>query len=159
MEANMPNDTEWTTTYLAEAAARKRAQDSMLAANKSVLVAALAVAGIRYVEIAYDGYGDSGAIENAVFCNADNAPLTCPDVTVDVLQMGRDADQPQCAAVPLREALDDFVYAALASQHSGWEINEGSYGQLRINLDEDRIALCHSSRDVHYTEIDVGEQG
>jgi hypothetical protein len=157
MEANMPTDTEWMTIYLAEAAARKRGQEAMLAGNKSVIAAALTAAGIRYVEISYDGCGDGGAIEDAVFCSADNAPLTCPATTVDVLQMGRDVDRPERATMSLREALDDFVYAALASEHSGWEINEGSYGQLRIDLDEDRFALCHSSRDVHYTEIDVGE--
>jgi hypothetical protein len=153
----MPNDTEWIATYLAEAVARKRAQETMIADNKSVLVAALAAGGIRYVEIAYDGSGDSGAIEETVFCGADNAPLTCPATTVEVARLRCDGVDIERAVVPLREALDDFVYAALASEHSGWEINEGSYGQLRIDLDEDRIALCHSSRDVHYTEIDIGE--
>ena len=96
------------------------------AANKaarSELLPLLRSLGITEVTAEYEGYGDSGNIE---------------DVTV----------QPAGIALPdeLRTKLGDFAWSVAYHQHPGFENNEGGYGTLTWDLRNDSITLDHADR-------------
>ena len=50
---------------------------------KVALCAKLASFGIAFVEIAYDGCGDSGCIVSVQFLGPDNIDVTPPDIHID----------------------------------------------------------------------------
>ena len=98
------------------------------AANRAArgeLLPLLRSLGIAQVTAEYEGYGDSGNIE---------------DVTV----------QPAGIALPddLCTKLGDFAWSVAYHQHPGFENNEGGYGTLTWDVTADSIALDHADRHV-----------
>ena len=89
---------------------------------------ALLACGVTNIEIAYSGYGDSGAIDGVQFRDA--AGLR---VVRDNLPQG------------VREKLETCVYAFL---HVGFETNDGSQGSLTIDLPTRKITLQHEQNEV-----------
>ena len=96
------------------------------AANKaarSELLPQLRALRITEVVAEYEGYGDSGNIE---------------DVTV----------QPAGIELPgdLRTKVEDFAWSVAYHQHPGFENNEGGYGTLTWDVTADSITLDHADR-------------
>jgi hypothetical protein len=89
---------------------------------------ALMACGVTNIEIAYSGYGDSGAIDGVQFRDA--AGLR---VVRDNLPQG------------VREKLETCAYAFLPV---GFETNDGSQGSLTIDLPTRKIALRHEQNEV-----------
>ena len=119
-------------TTFAEAMAKWQAERE--AANKAArneLLPQLRGLGITEVTAEYEGYGDSGNIE---------------DVTV----------QPVGIALPydLATKLGDFAWSVAYHQHPGFENNEGGYGELTWALETDKIDVSHSNR---FIETDTTE--
>ena len=101
------------------------------AENKEVraaLLAQLRALGVTEVMAEYEGYGDSGNVE---------------DITL----------QPTEIAIPsqLSSQLDDFAWAFAYQQHPCFENNEGGYGSLTWDLAKDSIDLDHADRFVDST--------
>jgi hypothetical protein len=92
-------------------------------AARSELLPQLRGLGIAQVIAEYEGYGDSGNIE---------------DVTV----------QPAGIALPdeLCTKVGDFAWSVAYHQHPGFENNEGGYGTLTWDVAADSIALDHADR-------------
>lgn len=94
-----------------------------LKATRTELLAQLRALGINEVTAEYEGYGDSGNVE---------------DVTV------------QPAEVKLSEALatevGDFAWSLAYHHHPGFENNEGGYGTLTWDIAADSITLDHADR-------------
>lgn len=108
-----------------EAWQRHRAErEDEAKSRRSVLLPKLRAAGVTELVTTYDGCGDSGNVE---------------DVRIE----------PETAA-PATNAFDheitDFVWVFAYALHTGFEINEGGYGELRWNVAEDLIDLDHSDR-------------
>lgn len=124
---------------------------------KGVVIPPLRTAGIVRVEIGFDGYGDSGAVEECVCYDAANASVACPDAAVEPFRPetseGNVDGEPQSLAV----ALESLGYLALERYHPGWELNDGAYGQLVIGVAEASFTLDCSLRftatDDHSTEL------
>ena len=109
---------------IAETMARWQAERE--AANKAArgeLLPQLRALGIAQVTAEYEGYGDSGNIE---------------DVTV----------QPAGIALPddLSTKVGDFAWSVAYHQHPGFENNEGGYGTLTWDVTADSITLDHADR-------------
>ena len=102
-----------------------------------VLAARLKEIGVASVEVQYDGCGDSGQIETPI----------CRDAQGDVVKLaGRTpvtADQ-----------LCDFFYDLIQVRHSGWENNDGAFGELHWDLATD--ALRHTHNDC-FTDYETTE--
>ena len=79
--------------------------------------------GVTEVAAEYEGYGDSGNVE---------------DVTV----------QPAGIELPddLRTKVEDFAWSVAYHQHPGFENNEGGYGTLTWDVTADSITLDHADR-------------
>ncbi|WP_282128005.1 DUF6878 family protein [Roseobacter litoralis] len=96
------------------------------AANKATrteLIVVLRGLGITEVTAEYEGYGDSGNVE---------------DVTL----------QPAGIDLPddVSNRLEDFAWSVAYHQHPGFENNEGGYGTLTWDVTADSITLDHADR-------------
>ncbi len=89
---------------------------------------ALLACGVANIEIAYSGYGDSGAIDGVQFRDA-----TGLRVVRDNLPAG------------IREKLETCAYAFLPA---GFEINDGGQGSLTIDLPTRKITIQHEQNEV-----------
>lgn len=124
---------------------------------KIVILPRLQDAGIARVEIRFDGCGDSGAVEECVCLDADGASIACPDVTLQEGEADK-ADRTGSAELhSLGQALEQLTYLALERHHPGWEINDGSCGELVIDVAEATFVLDCSLRftatDDHRAEL------
>ena len=98
-------------------------REGALKAARIELLPQLRALCLTEVTAEYEGYGDSGNIE---------------DVTV----------QPVGIALPdeLCTKLGDFAWSVAYHQHPGFENNEGGYGTLTWDVTADSIALDHADR-------------
>jgi hypothetical protein len=70
-----------------------------------------------YVEMTYDGSGDSGWIQDQV-----------------------DSDE---GSKGMTNELENIAYEALELFHAGWEINEGSSGSMTFNFEDQTLTITH----------------
>jgi hypothetical protein len=70
-----------------------------------------------YVEMTYDGSGDSGWIQDQV-----------------------DSDE---GSKGITNELENIAYEALELFHAGWEINEGSSGNIKFNFEDQTLTITH----------------
>lgn len=113
----------------------KKSSEEREAANKEMLrelCDELFLIGVKSVEVGYNGEGDSG---NTTY------------VTYDKIN---DDKVPQ----ELENRLKDLVWALLPS---GFENNDGGFGQATLNVAEKRIKIEHNTRyiEISYDEINV----
>lgn len=93
-----------------------------LMARRDSLRQDLSTLGINVVTATYDGYGDSGNVKHLA-------------VTPDNVELG----------VKFRERLSDFCWDVAYTEHPGLEIDAGGQGELKWNLQENRIDLDHQA--------------
>lgn len=118
---------------------------------KAVTLAALRTAEIASVEITFDGYGDSGSIDDITCPSADASVSDCPEVQVTAPDGGESETEPS-RTIPLSDALEEIGYIALELHHPGWEINEGSAGALEIDVAAGTFVLECRTRFIDYDE-------
>ncbi|WP_417850270.1 DUF6878 family protein [Thalassoglobus sp.] len=86
----------------------------------------LADLGVDKVVISYDGYGDSGTVESPIaYCGEDSFDLS---------------DE-------LKEVLTDTADANLPC---GWEINDGAFGELTLDVQARKLTREHNWRVTEY---------
>lgn len=99
------------------------------AKTRANLLVELRALGVTLIEIQYEGYGDSGNVEDVT-------------LTPATLKLAHDLN------LRIETFGWDFAYAL----NPGFENNEGGYGSLEWNLEADKINVCHSNR---YVESDT----
>jgi Family of unknown function (DUF6878) len=118
---------DWMAKYRQEQAdAAKKGKAYLLG-----LVPVLKAADVEQLVVHYDGEGDSGQIEEAsiiVKGSADKVPLSSIPALAD------------------ENAIQDAVYGVLEEKHAGWEINEGSFGDVVLHVADSRIVIEHNHR-------------
>lgn len=124
-------------------ASMKKAQEEQLKAtqaDKVALIKELAEQGVTQVTIHFDGYDDNGTIEDVV------------------LRQGEaNGERKLGLGDGLRERLEEFAYGALEATYPGWEINEGSFGDVIIEVATATVRVEHAQRveDVHHSTTEV----
>jgi len=113
--------------------------------NKGVLFIALALVGITTVTVTFDGYGDSGQIED-VQARADDDNITIPQTQMDFAEAIWGEQEPRRSLVSLSSAIESLAYAALEQTHSGWENNDGAYGDIVFDVAAQTITLDYNER-------------
>jgi hypothetical protein len=149
-------DTSDTTTnsdnsscdWEAKSAVQKRLYDELQPRNKSALFEALAAAGITHVIVSFDGYGDSGQIEN-IEVKAGDAIVDMPDVQIEIARALWGEAEPERSEVAVADAVEHFVYDILMDTHEGWENNDGACGDFTFDVAARTITLDYNER---YTE-------
>ena len=136
---------------------KRAAQDELHAElqplNKTALFDALAAAGVTHVVVSFDGYGDSGQIEN-VEAKADDTVIAIPDATIEIAEAVWDRPEPNRTSVSIAAEIERLVYDLLTDTHCGWENNDGAYGDFTFDVAERTITLDYNER---YTASDYSQ--
>lgn len=135
-----PFDTE---SWLAKERARAELAQSILPANKVVLFDTLAAAGIAVVVVTFDGYGDSGQIED-IEVQGETTDLPATEIEFASVDWG--GTEISRHRLGVREAVEALVYALLEQTHRGWENNEGAYGEFTFDVTDRSITLDYNER-------------
>jgi len=91
--------------------------------TRAALLTELRALGVRSIEVQYEGYGDSGNVEDVV-------------VTPDTIALTED----------LRRRVEDFGWDFAYALSPGFEDNEGGYGTLTWDVTADSITLDQADR-------------
>lgn len=119
---------------------------------------ALLKAGLQQVTVDYDGSGDSGDV-NYVGGTPDLVWAAVKGVLAPAAGDGSqpsafdDGGKPQT----IEDMFIELCWGALEDYESGWENNDGAYGQLVYTVATGQATLEHNSRitDVIYNEYDL----
>jgi len=113
--------------------------------NKARLFACLASTGITLVTVTFDGYGDSGQIEDIAAFISDQ-PAELPGCTIEMQMLHHGADQPVANCHSANEAIENLAYDLLRQTHCGWEKNDGAYGEFTFDVTAGTITLDYNER-------------
>lgn len=128
--------------FLKRQAERNSATMSEIELLKAALLPHLTALGVASITVCFEGYGDSGSIEEVTYLDTSNAGMPCPDAMIEI--EGRDE-------LTLASAIEELAYSALELHHPGWEINDGAHGELLIDVAKASVQLdCN----LHYTAYD-----
>lgn len=152
MTMNFDQDA-WFARYHDEQQKRAALQPGVDTRNKTVLLGALAGAGILRVEVAFDGYGDSGQVEAPGYVGADGAThdAISGDAT-EIQSVVDDGSGIETKQLAVGEAIEEVCYDLLRAHHAGWENNDGAYGDFVFDVEAGTITYTHNSR---FTEVDT----
>ena len=110
--------------------AQRRAAEQRVE-TRAALLTELRGLGVTGLDVQYEGYGDSGNVEEVV-------------VTPDTITLTEE----------LRRRVEDFGWDFAYALSPGFENNEGGYGELTWVLETDKIDVSHSNR---YIETNTTE--
>ncbi len=116
-----------------------------IAANKKVIFEALKAAGITSLVVSFDGYGDQGQIEG-IEAHTGEAPTELPPDSVTFLQPKYKGLGIEETPLPLKEAIEDFIYQLLSENNFGWENDGGAFGDFRFDVAAGAIHLEFNQR-------------
>lgn len=118
---------------------------SLLYLNKTVLFATLLEAGVTHIDVRFDGYGDSGQIEE-IAVRREDIVLPMPKTQVATVRIDYHATEPRSEIVAIEDAIRSLCYDILEHSHSGWEINEGAFGDFHFDTVAGTITLEYNER-------------
>jgi hypothetical protein len=113
--------------------------------NKTAVFDALAAAGITIVVVAFDGYGDSGQIENIEAKTGEDV-VALPSGEVEIASAVWDQAEPERTAMTVHDAIEQLVFDFLGMTHDGWENSDGAYGDFTFDVAERTITLDYNER-------------
>ena len=130
---------------LADYAAHDQRAAALWPANKTAVLDALAAAGITTVTVTFDGYGDSGQIED-VTAQCGETIVDLPPGEVSLASATWNSDDVSTAQVEIAAALEQHCYDLLEQSHPGWENNDGAFGEFVFDVAARTITLDHNER-------------
>lgn len=136
---------EAAVDILAQSRAFSELCEAVRAGNKTVLFDALAAAGITKVVVHFDGYGDSGQIED-IGAYAGDAKAGIPADTIEIARPRWGKPEANRESCSLRDAIEALAYDALEETHGGWENNEGAFGDFTFDVATRTITLDYNER-------------
>jgi hypothetical protein len=123
--------------------------------NAKVLFDALENTRVVSIVVDFDGCGDSGQINNIEYYDHRDKGLSHPEGKIkgSKLHKGSTWDEklktfvelPDCEGT-FNEVVEEICYDRLGARHSGWEINEGSYGTFNFDVLNRKIDLEYNER-------------
>lgn len=126
--------------------ARRRLIQSLRPENKKALFGVLAQAGIATVLVEFDGYGDSGQIEDISAHAGPDIAADLPELNVDNAEVEYSSLNIIRQTLSVKEAIERLVYDLLEETHGGWEDNQGAYGDFLFDVAERTITLNYNER-------------
>jgi hypothetical protein len=127
------------------AAARTQLEDELFKLNKAELLSALALSGVTHVVVTFDGYGDSGQIEN-VEVRAGDTDIALPSATIEIAEAIWGQTEPKRSSVSLATAVERLAYDVLEKTHCGWKNNDGTYGDIIFDVAAHTVMLDYNER-------------
>lgn len=123
----------------------ERREEEVRPASRQAIFDALERAGITQVKVHFDGYGDSGQIEDIEATEGENS-RDLPSVEIEFTVAVWDQPGFSKETRPLRQALEAMAYDLLGKTHGGWENNEGAYGDFVFDVADRSITLDYHER-------------
>lgn len=140
-----PDTDDPTSSIFSEYAEYQTRAKSLFAANKTVLMEALAAAGISRVVVSFDGCGDSGQIDEVQAYRSDET-VSFPDVSITVSSTSWSDPAITSTQRPLKEAIEYMAYDILEMKYGGWEINDGAWGDFTFDVENHAVTLDYNQR-------------
>ncbi len=122
-----------------------RLAEQSLLSNKTALFDALATAGIEIVTVVFDGYGDSGQIEN-IEASAGDELIALPPNEIEMARSVWGSSEIERQTQPIRDAIETLAYDFLGQTQSGWGNDEGAYGDFTFDVAARTITLDYNER-------------
>lgn len=128
--------------------------------NREILINSLKEQGVMLATVDYSGAGDSGdTCDLAVQPVEILQKLTEVKIKRHVIDMTFHGNAQRARSlreteVALDEAISEFAMNWVDELHGGWENNDGAYGTVTINVEDETIRLEHMS---YYTECESHE--
>ncbi|WEX12374.1 DUF6878 family protein [Chelativorans sp. AA-79] len=136
---------DFVARYLREEAEYRELAARLDPANKAVLFDALSTNGVSQVVVTFDGYGDSGQIEE-IEARAGDDKVDLPDLSVTLTLAQSGSTKPVSKAMSLAEAIESMAYDFLERTHAGWEINDGADGEFVFDVASRTVTLDYNER-------------
>ena len=127
-------------TYMRNHERHEKARKKLGKVNKAAIFEALAAQNITEVLVEFDGEGDSGQIEMLTVVR-DGEPVAMPETTVTLRQASWGSSEPDISECTLREGIETLCYDFLEDEHGGWEINDGAFGEFRMDVKNRTVEL------------------
>ncbi len=136
--------------------------------NKKIIFKALKVLKIKEVSVEYNGYGDSGQINDVLYYKTSDKPVDIDKLSNGLKLIGLKRSsgwsphsarnyQDAPSDYTLSQAINDLCYDLLEEKHPGWEINSGSDGTFTFTVSNEKIKWEHSDiveeRDLYEYEV------
>jgi hypothetical protein len=102
---------------------------------KAVLIAHLKTLGYTEVRIGYDGIGDEGGITDIEADKADGSTTQLPLSCMPVKPLEK-----------LSSVLENFAWKVLDEHHDGFEIDDGAFGTVTLNVTTRKLTLERNDR-------------
>ena len=131
--------------YMDLQAEHHRREAELLPGNKAALFDTLAAAGITSVTVTFDGYGDSGQIEDITACGGDGV-ADLPEVEILIASAAWGDPGFAATTMTVEQAIEHLAYDFLSSTHGGWENNDGAYGEFIFDVAKRAISLDYNER-------------
>lgn len=113
--------------------------------NKTIVFDVLAAAGVTVVVVTFDGYGDSGQIEN-IEAKAGDEVAALPSGEVEIVSAVWGEAELARTTMTVRDAIERLAYDFLEETHDGWENSDGAYGDFTFDVAERTITLDYNER-------------
>lgn len=124
--------------------------------NKEAVAKYLKQYNIEKVVLEYNGSGDDGQIESTTALNG-NDEVEIPDIN-DIenhydVWCSVEGNMTKSRRGSLTDLIEQLAFSVLCRTYGGWEINDGSYGQITINQDGSGV-IEHNEiiQDTDYSE-------
>jgi hypothetical protein len=109
--------------------------------NKQFVLDFMSKHNVKEVVLQFDGCGDSGQIEDIEYNGETSTNLDLHEEKVLMISSdqkyvdGKWVVNTEPVEATADILFEEYAYLALEARHSGWEINEGSFGTIRIRAD------------------------
>ena len=142
--------------FFAERDERNRRAEAVRPDNKTALFDALAAAGIALVTVTFDGYGDSGQIED-ITAQSDDRTVDLPQGEITIATVAWGTDKVTAISMGVEAAIEQLAYDFLSETHGGWENNDGAYGEFSFDVAAGTVVFDFNYRiersENHYYEL------
>ena len=143
-QASLPCDTP-LSDWEQQNATYETLKAELFALNKAAFFDVIAPFGVTQVVVTFDGYGDSGQIEN-IEIKAGGDVIAEPPVMIELADAEWGQAEPSRSSTSICAAAERLTYDVLEQTHSGWENNDGAYGDFTFNVTEGSITLDYNER-------------
>jgi hypothetical protein len=109
----------------------------------------LADQGVTGIKVHYDGGGDSGAIENIVYTDKENAEFSDIDLVIS-WDEDKDLEKLNSSAYA---TIQNFAHETLLDNIEDWWNNEGGYGDLLIKVPSGEYLINNNVRIMEIEEF------
>lgn len=118
-------------------------------AARGTVVSFLRQMGVESVTVEFDGSGDSGQIERVDYSPEQSegfGDTEVPGTEHETSEWTGSGYRKVTRDSTIRDLIEMLCYKILSFEHGGWEINEGSYGDFEIDVNNDTISLTYNQR-------------